>query len=278
MFTPFSFIQTISAGGGGGDANATAYLAAVVAAGGSINDTITSATNTLFVDLKAAGIYNKLVTMYPFIGGTAASNAFNALNPISGSAYYYLEFVGSWTHNASGSQGNGTNTGANTWMINSTSFPTFGDSGGNRHMCVYTNGDGGTQIYGYDWGGGTGFQNFLAVNYGLTTQYSGFGSYTTSTNISNIGFYVAQITASVQSNFKNGTSQGSNAGRSDQAMPNNYMSIGADNRSTAPSFSVTEITDKRYAFAAAGAALSDAENSTYSSIITAFNTTLGRQG
>jgi hypothetical protein len=276
MFTPFAFVQTISAGGGGGDADATAYLAAVTAAGGSVDATITSATNTLFVDLKAAGIYTKLVAMYPFIGATAASNAFNALTPISGSSYYYLNFVGPWTHNASGSQGNGTSTAANTYMINSTSFPTFADSGGNRHLAVYTNGDGGLTNIGYEWGGGAGAENVLIVNYNGNTQYSGFGSYTSNTNTSPTGFFVAQITASLQSNFKNGTSVGSNSGRSDSSI-NYYLSIGNDNRTVAPGFaSVGENSDKRFAFAAAGAALTDAQNTTYSSIVTAFNTTLGR--
>lgn len=276
MFTPFAFVKTISTGGGG-DADATAYLAAVTAAGGSVDATITSATNTLFVDLKAAGIYTKLVAMYPFIGGTAASNAFNALTPISGSSYYYLNFVGGWTHNASGSQGNGSNTGANTYMINSTSFPTFADSGGNRHLCVYTN-DVSASLGGYDIGGSTnGSANVLIiVNSVGDTQYSAFGSFLSTANTSKTGFYVGQITASLQSNWKNGNLQGSSGGLSDQTMPNNYISIGCNNSSTAPAFNAGDVTYRRYAFTAAGAALTDAQNSTYSSIVTTFNTTLGR--
>jgi len=275
IFTPFTFIAPPIVTGGGGDADATAYLAEVVNQGGTVDATITSAVNTLFTDLKAAGIYSKLVVMYPFIGGVANAHSINALDPISGSAHYFIEWVGPWTHSSNGAQGNGSSTGANTWLENSVDFPTFADSGGNRHICVYTNADSGVTTFGYDWGGGAGFTNFMAVNYGGTSQYSGFGAYTSNSQTSNTGFYTGQITGSRQSNFKNGSEVGFNTGRSDQST-NHYMSIGCDNRNAVPGFGIFESTDKRYAFAAAGAALTTTENSDYSTAVTAFQTALSR--
>lgn len=84
-----------------GDADATAYLSAVVSNGGSVDGTITSAVNNLFSSLKSAGIYNKLIAMYPVIGGVANSHALNALSPSLADSYA-LEFFGTWTHTSSG--------------------------------------------------------------------------------------------------------------------------------------------------------------------------------
>jgi len=99
MFTPFAFIQTISSGGGGGDADATAYINAIIAAGGTLSAGEQTAINTFFVDLKADGIYSKLYFMHPFLGGVANSNKINALSP----GTYDLTFNGSWTHSNTGS-------------------------------------------------------------------------------------------------------------------------------------------------------------------------------
>jgi hypothetical protein len=74
---PFSFIKTA---GGGLDPDATTYLNAVVAAGGTVDSTISAAVNTLFVDLKTNGLYSKLKVLYPFIGGSSGSNAINAVD------------------------------------------------------------------------------------------------------------------------------------------------------------------------------------------------------
>ena len=97
MFSPFGFMGTQA--GGGLDPDATAYLAAVVSAGGTTDATIDSAVNTLFVDLKAAGVYTKLIAMYPIIGGVQASHAIDGKTP-GGS--YDLTYGGAWTHNTLG--------------------------------------------------------------------------------------------------------------------------------------------------------------------------------
>jgi hypothetical protein len=96
MFSPFGFMGTQA--GGGLDPDATAYLSAVVSAGGTTDATIDSAIDTLFVDLKAAGVYSKMIAFYPIIGGIQASHAINGnLN-----ATYDLTYSGTWTHNTNG--------------------------------------------------------------------------------------------------------------------------------------------------------------------------------
>jgi hypothetical protein len=95
-----------------GDADATAYLADVVAAGGTTNATIDAAVDTLFVDLKAAGVYSKLFAMYPMVGSTSASHAINATLDTN----HDISWFGGWTFNASGSTANATNAYGNTFF------------------------------------------------------------------------------------------------------------------------------------------------------------------
>ena len=109
----------------GPDKDATNYIDAILAAGGSLTSFDQYSINTLFSDLKAAGLYSKIDVMYPFMGGNAAANAINAKN----NPTYNLTFNGTWFHNALGSRGtdaNGNTSYANTnWSLNDNS--TDGD-------------------------------------------------------------------------------------------------------------------------------------------------------
>ena len=67
------------------DPDAEAYLADVVSVGGTIDSTISDATNTLFTELKSAGLYSKLQIFYPLLGSTSASTALNGIR--TNSAY-----------------------------------------------------------------------------------------------------------------------------------------------------------------------------------------------
>ena len=97
MFTtPFAFL---AAPAGGGDPDAAAYIAAVLAAGGTLSSPQEEAINTYFVDLKAEGLYSKLYYMHLFLGGVENSNKINAVNP----GTYDLGFQGTWTHTTGGS-------------------------------------------------------------------------------------------------------------------------------------------------------------------------------
>jgi len=148
MFAPFIWGATNasgSAGGGAGDADADAYLAAVVSAGGTTDATIEAAVQTLFTSLKSNSLYTKLDLFYPFIGGVAASNALNAIR--SNSAYD-ITWNGSLTFSTLGVTGTGTNgdygnTNYNpsteatatdfAWGIYGTNA-NFGDNGGEKYQ------------------------------------------------------------------------------------------------------------------------------------------------
>lgn len=88
-----------------GTTEANIYLSSVVAAGGTIDTTISAATRTLFTSLVSNNLYDKMVALYPYIGGVANSSAINAVNP----GTYNITWFGGMTFSNSGATGNGTN-------------------------------------------------------------------------------------------------------------------------------------------------------------------------
>jgi hypothetical protein len=92
------------------DPDAEAFLTAA-----AITDpTITSAIDTLVVQLKADGIWTKMKAIYPFVGGTASAHKWNLKDPRDLNAAFRLTFFGGLTHNTNGITGNGTNGYFNT--------------------------------------------------------------------------------------------------------------------------------------------------------------------
>ena len=99
-----------------GTTEARTYLSAVVTAGGTVSAPMSAATITMFNSIWSNGFNTGMLYMYPFIGGTAASNKFNGMNPVDTDAGYRLAFNGGWTHSSSGATPNGTNAYANTYF------------------------------------------------------------------------------------------------------------------------------------------------------------------
>lgn len=97
--TPIIPTPTPTPTGGGLDPDATTYINAVIADGGTLSTPQRAAINTFFVGLKTDGIYNKFYYLHLFFGGTAGSNAINAKTP----GTYNLSFQGTWTHSVTGS-------------------------------------------------------------------------------------------------------------------------------------------------------------------------------
>jgi hypothetical protein len=96
------------------DSDAAAYLGRVLLSGGTLSPTISAATNTFFTTLKSTGVYTRLKAMYPFVGGTAASHAINALT----SSQYTITWFGGMSHGVSGATGNGSNAYGRTGYLN----------------------------------------------------------------------------------------------------------------------------------------------------------------
>lgn len=267
---PFSFIKSSAAPL---DPDAEAFLNAVVATGGTVNATITSAVNTLFTDLKSTNIYNELIAFYPVVGSTSGSTALNGIRTNDQFDILWLR-PDLLVFDYSGVTGDGgSNTAGGITFLEPSDFTT-----GNRHIAFYSNGDKGTQIYGYECGGGVGNNNILIISYGGTTGYFGYGSFNTYANTDQTGFYYSQLSGATSPytllGYKNG-SQVVNTTSSD-SLGSSYLSVLADNRSIIPSYSATECSDKRMCWASFGNELTLTQISQFEAIINDFQTTLGR--
>jgi hypothetical protein len=126
---PFSFIKNA---GGGLDPDAQAYLDAVVATGGTVDSTIENAVNTLFEDLKTAGLYTKLDILMPMVGGTYQSVIINGIDPTN-DLYKWTNYGSSSIFNYSGISTDASGVLKSNW--------TFGDlvqsTTGSSHFSIY---------------------------------------------------------------------------------------------------------------------------------------------
>lgn len=86
-----------------------------------------SATNQLVLDIKALGIWNKMIAVYLWLGSSASTSRLNLVNPVDSNAAFRLTFYGGWTYSALGGLPNGTNAYADPYInaltnLSSTSF------------------------------------------------------------------------------------------------------------------------------------------------------------
>jgi hypothetical protein len=189
----------------------------------------------MFNSLWSNGLNTDMVAMYPFIGGTAASHAIQAMNP----GTYNILFNGGWTHNTSGATPNGT-TGYGLLNGLVPAVRGFTVSGGSVGVYCGTDGSGGAAIGCVDGGGllggaltlypallnptkqmATNFWNKTAA-YSITTipDTLGLMSIARSGSTSNVQFYrrgnlvssenqtalaVSIITVNIGANNSNGT-------------------------------------------------------------------------
>lgn len=104
------------------DADAEAFITALNADPSGV-DLTTAEMNyiTQMVEgMKSIGVWGKITTCYPFVGGTAFKHKFNLKDPRDLDGAFRLVFT-NVTHSANGIVGNGTSSIANTF-INSTTI------------------------------------------------------------------------------------------------------------------------------------------------------------
>ena len=248
-----------------GDADATAYLAAVVTAGGTTNATIDAAVDALFVELKAIGVYNELDAFYPAVGGTAASHAINANLNTS----YDLTFNGGWTHNVSGMTSNGSNAYADT---NVTPQDLGGvGTGLDRHHMLSSHA--GVTSLGYE---GVGPSPYMAQRHGFIQWLDAQSSitpgatYGTGVPAIQIGNRTANNSTNIQWMVTGGTIGKSTNTNTATSISTNNIEIG---RISNTSFYVGKLTN----FWSLGDGLTDTEVSDYFDAINTFNNSLGRR-
>jgi hypothetical protein len=258
---------------GGGDVDATAYLAAVVSAGGTVDGTITTAVNTLFTSLKSNGLYTKIYALYPFIGSTTASCAIEA-KLTSG---YNLSYLGSGASaNANGLSGNGS-VGKLSYSPSSV-FTSANDI----HISYYSRTSRSPNA-SFSIGISGPIDDFNSKRLQLNILYDSntylaigsISSLVAYTDTGTTGFYIGSRTAANSLKlYKNGSMVAQST-----SSTTNLLSSTSDIAVLGSIYlgNPSETDQLQSAFYSLGSGLTDGESSTYYTIVQAFQTSLGRQ-
>lgn len=266
------------------DADATAYLNAIaIPNDGTVFYTgtayertgaqIWTYTNDIFVGLKADGLFAKTKAMYLMLGGTATSHRYNAKDPRTLAAAFYLNFAGGWGHTATGAKPNGSTGYADTNFNPAIQLPTT-----DAMICNYSRTnlvDGGGDMGAISTTGGLNkwylIRNERDSDGGASNINEKSAGFTGSTDT--IGFYVGSKTATnILKVYKNGTLLSTNSATVAQPYPNLNAFIGCYNAGGGP----FAYTARETAFVAFGNGLTDAEVANLYTRVQTFQTALGR--
>lgn len=244
------------------DVDAAIYLDAVLFAGGSVDATMSAATNTMFTDLKLEGIYSKLFCLYPLMGGVANAHAINAVDPSS----FFIQWFGGVTHDALGSKGNGTTGYGNTqWIQNNET--TAANTTLGLYMSVSGNNayDMGRQVSGgyLTINNHQNYTNFRsAINAGLVNFQTNMSGET--------GFYGLSRASSTQVTRYTPSTPGLTTNNTETASlatgPLGLMTLSGLGTASSKTYGTFVIAE--------GLSLTELQN--LASIVTTFNNTIGR--
>ena len=251
------------AGGTGLDPNAFAFLSAA----GITDATITTAIDTLVIQLKAIGVWAKMTAIYPFVGGTATTHKFNLKDPQDTNAAFRLVFIGGWTHSANGALPNGANAYANTFLSPSqTNYLDFayGDY-------LRTNSDGVFAEMGQAISP-AGVFSYTRLTNSINMSYASTGVVVPNTDSRRSYFFSQQSGA--LTNYKDGLILDTRG-----YTPNNISSITSSYflsaRNLNPGAGQYSNREKAFTFFSNG--IDSTEASNLNTAIVSFQTTLGRQ-
>lgn len=252
--------------GGGVDPDAVAFLLAA----GITDATISAAINTLVIQLKAIGVWNKLKAIYPFVGGTATTHKFNLKNPADTNAAFRLLFSGGWTHSANGIQGNSANTFANTFYV-----PNSECDSENNSIGIYVRGN--VSEAKYDMSASDDF-NATLNPFGLITRYPASyymnGNYNLQPTIGDSRGFWQGFTDATNNRFYRNSGQIATSALAINPISTSSLYIGANNGGGTLGF----VSSKQFAFASMGGSkLTTTEAANYYTAVQALQTTLNRQ-
>ena len=251
------------------DPDAQAFLNAAVIT----NVTQANAINTLVIDLKSNGIWSKSYALYPLVGGTASQHKFNLKDPRDLDAAFRLTFFGGITHSATGMQGNGTNGYADTFFNPTTQGVGIDNYGVGCNsltdLSAVVVDMGGRQLISV---GATQMLIRYSTNlYQFRINNNNVGTLTSTGATTSIGNFGMNRLNSSQLRFtRNGTTTVfSQASGTLQNASTFLMALSTSG--TASSFS-----SRQYTFFRIHQGLTDSEEAIFQTLITNFNTALGR--
>lgn len=282
MFTPFAFVKEEAAAGGGNGP----LTAAFIAAAGITGSANIQGLNDFETGLTTYGLTSKMTCVYPLMGGNSTSTSYNFMN----TSLYRITWSGNFTYYINGAQsyGYGNGTGATGILGNQLSVAE-----GHHCVQIVTDESPGTWNgvnYPSEYGcNGDPYNSSLSQYYGsiwaangLTVAYpcnnatgQGNGSLINGAQATALGLYVISRTSASNlfmtrnnSVTLTNTTTLSNRSYSSGLDPLNLFTRG------------TAYSSRRQAFVTigvgTGTGLSTTEASDLYTLITAFNTTIGR--
>lgn len=260
--------------GSGYDPDAQAFLTAA-----AISDiTIGNAINTLVLALKAASLWTKIYAMYPFVGGTAATNKFNLKDPRDLDAAFRLTFTGPASHGANGyNEFNNGASYADTHLVPSAVF-----TNNDTHVSTYQRQNLAQNTVEIGVGDGTRLLSFVsrwnADGNSYNDHYGGTGGTVVVSNPNAEGHLVSSRVSNTDlRTFRNGSQIGSTQTTSSSVnitlLTTYSIYLLARNASGTASF----ISGSNLAFASIGSGLTPTNVSDFYTAVQAFETALTRQ-
>jgi hypothetical protein len=244
-------------------------MSAVIAGGGTLDATMSGATNQLFNDLFVAGLWNKLYSFYPLLGGNSSGGqAVNGKTPGTRN----MTWNGGLTFSTNGVVSNGT-TGYGDTNSNNSSIGGLNDF----HMSFYSRTNEQNDPTEFDMGANESPSrtqlNSRSTSNLLTGAANTDGAQGSFSNTDSRGLFTITRRSSTDTEFYRNSSSLGNSATASLGRPNLNIFICRRNYPTLPE----NATTRQYAFVTTGNALSDTEVTDLYNAIQTFQTTLSRQ-
>jgi len=241
-----------------------------------LTSTQSTALNNLASSMKSTisgtgSLWDKMVAIYPIVGGNAQGHSFNLKDISYSSEAWTLFHSGGITHDSTGMLYNGSNGTSIIYKALSDNFAT-----NNFHMSFYLNGgtiaNSGLNTFIYQ--GGNNISTGLVGN----TTYKGYNNVSISDTSTNGYFIGTSITQNKL--FRNGTLLGTaslSATMSNGFKGQNYYGSGGWPRITiASNFNVADYKNVKTGFMTIGYGLTDTDVTNLNSLVLTYQTALGR--
>ena len=244
---------------------------AFITATGITSTTIINALETFEGSLNSNSLTSKMIAIYPFVGGTAATHKYNFMDARDLDAAFRVDFNGTWTHNSNGARNVSTGY-ADTHLVPNTEATSI-------HLSKYTTDNSNTGTDEIDigardassnlwlslWYNKSGFSNNLLARHASNTVLLDGGVVTDSQGMG----CVSKVGTTAQL-YKNGTSLDS---KTDTAgLPTTSIYFGCYNQTGSPRL----YSDRINTFISIGDGLTSTEVSNLYTIVQQLQTDLSR--
>jgi hypothetical protein len=227
--------------------------------------------NSLVLGLKANSLWDKMVAIYPFIGGTAFSHKWNLKNPSDVNSAYRIIFSGAIIHSSKGVAFDGSSRG-NT---NFAPFTALTNPTQSIHLSIYISGSAAGTLSA---AGNTNFiENGIGIGMGNQSRMNAYTGTNTAISITTNGVTGLAVASRTDSTNSAAYTRGSATSTvtSTLAPPTSprtgNITIGGENGA----WSGTG-TGTFYSFSSIGTGLTTADVENLYTVVQAYNTSLNR--